>query len=37
MSVGSRKRITSKTGEDILSKMWNGIRINNGIMVSSDE
>ncbi|XP_076077249.1 DDB1- and CUL4-associated factor 1-like [Mytilus galloprovincialis] len=33
MSVGSRKKINSKMGEDILSKMWNGIRINNGIMV----
>ncbi|KAJ8302050.1 hypothetical protein KUTeg_021037 [Tegillarca granosa] len=29
----SRKRINFKVGEDILSRMWNGVRVNNGIMV----
>lgn len=33
LGAGSRKRVNSKMGEDILSKMWNGVRINNGIMV----
>ncbi|XP_062610768.1 DDB1- and CUL4-associated factor 1-like [Saccostrea cucullata] len=33
IGTGSKKRINLKVGEDILSKMWNGVRINNGIMV----
>ncbi|KAK3101991.1 hypothetical protein FSP39_007955 [Pinctada imbricata] len=32
MGTGTRKRINWKTGEDVLSKMWNGFRVNNGIM-----
>eukprot|EP00105_Crassostrea_gigas_P019132 XP_011437507.1 PREDICTED: protein VPRBP [Crassostrea gigas] len=30
--AGSKKRINLKVGEDVLSKMWNGVRVNNGIM-----
>nr|XP_022300005.1 DDB1- and CUL4-associated factor 1-like isoform X2 [Crassostrea virginica] len=30
--AGSKKRINLKVGEDVLGKMWNGVRVNNGIM-----
>jgi len=32
--MGSRKKVNLKLGEDVLAKMWNGVRENNGIMVS---
>lgn len=35
VGAGSKKRMNLKVGEDTLSKMWNGVRVNNGIMVSS--
>jgi len=34
MGTGSKKKINWKLGEDILGKMWTGIRQNNGIMVA---
>ncbi|XP_055999036.1 DDB1- and CUL4-associated factor 1-like isoform X3 [Ostrea edulis] len=33
VGAGSKKRMNLKVGEDTLSKMWNGVRVNNGIMV----
>ncbi|KAH3892821.1 hypothetical protein DPMN_016951, partial [Dreissena polymorpha] len=33
MGSGARKKVNWKVGEDVLSKMWNGVRENNGIMV----
>jgi hypothetical protein len=33
MGSGSRKKINWKLGEDVLTKMWNSVRENNGIMV----
>ncbi|XP_033745476.1 DDB1- and CUL4-associated factor 1-like [Pecten maximus] len=33
MGTGAKKKINLKTGEDVLSRMWNGVRVNNGIMV----
>ncbi|XP_060078486.1 DDB1- and CUL4-associated factor 1-like [Ylistrum balloti] len=33
MGTGAKKKINLKMGEDVLSRMWNGVRINNGIMV----
>ena len=33
MGTGSKKKINWKLGEDVLSRMWNGVRENNGIMV----
>lgn len=32
-SSNSKKRSTMKSGEDLLSKMWNCVRSNNGIMI----
>lgn len=34
MGSGSRKKVNLRLGEDVLAKIWNGIRENNGIMVS---
>ena len=33
MGSGSKKKLNMKVGEDVLTKMWNGVRLNNGIMV----
>ena len=33
MGSGSKKKLNVKVGEDVLTKMWNGVRLNNGIMV----
>ncbi|XP_069101399.1 DDB1- and CUL4-associated factor 1-like isoform X2 [Argopecten irradians] len=33
MGTGAKKKINLKMGEDVLSRMWNGVRVNNGIMV----
>ncbi|KAL3852286.1 hypothetical protein ACJMK2_015948 [Sinanodonta woodiana] len=33
MGQGSKKKVNLKVGEDVLSKIWNGVRTNNGIMV----
>ncbi|XP_050398769.1 DDB1- and CUL4-associated factor 1 [Patella vulgata] len=32
MGSGSKKRLNTKGGEDILTKMWNAVRTNNGVM-----
>ena len=33
MGTGSKKKLNMKVSEDVLTKMWNGVRLNNGIMV----
>ncbi|XP_046327233.1 DDB1- and CUL4-associated factor 1-like isoform X2 [Haliotis rufescens] len=33
MGAGSKKKVNWKIGEDTMSRMWNGVRTNNGIMV----
>ncbi|ESO82730.1 hypothetical protein LOTGIDRAFT_184499, partial [Lottia gigantea] len=32
MGSGSKKKLNSKAGEDMLSKMWTAVRTNNGVM-----
>nr|KAG5696452.1 hypothetical protein BaRGS_020989 [Batillaria attramentaria] len=33
MGTGTKKKVNVRVGEDVLSRMWNGVRTNNGIMV----
>lgn len=33
MGAGSKKKVNVRLGEDVLGRMWNGVRTNNGIMV----